>query len=301
VLGAAGALACVIVWVEHFRRLDIHRAACAAVIREDWALVVDLLDGGLDIDAGLRVPANRDGDTLLMMAASRNDGAAVRLLLERGAGVDRRSRSGATALMRAAERGALEVARILLDHGADPALMGGPGGDTPLILAARRGETAMVVLLVEHGADVDQRNALGVTPLIAAAGAGPSPTTLQALIDGGADVNAITPQGESALIHAVERAGGLSEQLDKMRRLLEGGAAPNLADRLGRTVLHAAAHTGSAQMVELLLDGGADPAARGLHFGGSTALEIALRRRDPEAQKIVELLGGEASTVKGDS
>lgn len=63
--------------------------------------------------------------------------------------------------------------------------------------------------------------------------------------------------------------------------LLEQGADPNIADRLGRTALmHACAGGGGAAVASLLLAHGADPSVR--DHAGASALVHALDRGDRE-------------------
>ena len=62
--------------------------------------------------------ANALGATALMWGTG--DAAKVRLLLERGASVNAKTKDGVTALVTAARRGNLESVRTLLARGADP-------------------------------------------------------------------------------------------------------------------------------------------------------------------------------------
>jgi uncharacterized protein len=63
-----------------------------AAFRGDAAAVLDLLEGGADVNA-----RDRDGDTALMFAAYRGRGLVVALLLQYGANVYARARNGWTA------------------------------------------------------------------------------------------------------------------------------------------------------------------------------------------------------------
>ena len=62
--------------------------------------------------------------------------------------------------------------------------------------------------------------------------------------------------------------------LENVRRILQQGADVNGTNALGDTPLKAAAYTGGADMVRLLLASGADPAATDWIFG-RTALQWA--------------------------
>lgn len=63
-----------------------------AAFRGDAAAVVNLLEGGAEVNA-----RDRDGDTALMFAAFRGHALVVALLLQYGANVRARARNGWTA------------------------------------------------------------------------------------------------------------------------------------------------------------------------------------------------------------
>jgi Ankyrin repeats (3 copies) len=63
------------------------------------------------------------GQTALMLAASRDRGDIVRMLLDAGADVNAQDDDGSTALMCASEHGFVDVVRMLLAHpGCNPAI-----------------------------------------------------------------------------------------------------------------------------------------------------------------------------------
>ncbi len=63
-----------------------------AAFRGDTAAVINLLEGGADVNA-----RDRDGDTALMFAAYKGHALVVALLLQYGANVYARARNGWTA------------------------------------------------------------------------------------------------------------------------------------------------------------------------------------------------------------
>ncbi|KAH9025222.1 ankyrin repeat protein, partial [Lactarius pseudohatsudake] len=87
----------------------------------------------------------------------------VKLLIERGAYLDSRSRAGWTPLQNASCFGYLEVTRLLLDRGADVNAKTRLGL-TALHVASTEGHFQICMLLVERGADLDVRNVSGRTP-----------------------------------------------------------------------------------------------------------------------------------------
>ncbi|OIJ35119.1 hypothetical protein BK826_09080 [Rothia kristinae] len=99
------------------------------------------------LDQGIPVNlTNANGDTLLILAAYREQPAVVRLLLERGADPDRINDRGQTALVSAVFRNHEPIARMLLEAGADASL----GHQTPEAVAAFFALPEMTRLLAEH-------------------------------------------------------------------------------------------------------------------------------------------------------
>src|SRR5260221_502038 len=115
-----------------------------AVLQGDAAAVRKLLDEG----AGPNV-ANDAGATALMWAVG--DAETAQLLLDRGAHVNARSADGRTPLAIAAGvAGNARVVKLLPDHGADPAAKL-PDGQNAASAARRRGNSAVVEALKKAG------------------------------------------------------------------------------------------------------------------------------------------------------
>ena len=89
----------------------------------------------------------------LTYAARGGHTDCVRLLLQRGADVNQRSRSSSTSAHRAAERGHTGSLLALLDAGCDVDAKD-KWEMTPLMYAAQGGHTECAQLLLEHGADI---------------------------------------------------------------------------------------------------------------------------------------------------
>ena len=251
--------------------------------------------------AGLRVlvqqkanvnTAEGDGTTALHWAAYRDDIESVDLLIRAGANVNAANDLGATPLWNAGMNAGAPVTRRLLDAGANPnlALL---AGETPLMVASRSGKADVVALLLAKRADANARASRQQTALMWAA-AERHPEVVKLLVEHGADVHArssewqemmavpphglpqynkIIPHGRDTALLFAARSG----DLESARLLVGAGAHVNDADAWGVSATTMAAHAGFTDMVEWLLDHGADASAAGAGFA---ALHAAIMRRD---------------------
>jgi ankyrin repeat protein len=126
----------------------------------------DRLRAILDDDPAQTAAVAVDGFTALHLAVYAREEEAARVLIERGADVNRRSEGeiarvpplGTAAFVRSTP-----LARLLLDAGAD--IDGqGEGGFTALHSAAQAGDAELVRLLLERGADRSIQTRDGRTP-----------------------------------------------------------------------------------------------------------------------------------------
>ena len=221
-----------------------------------------LLEHGATVDAR----ESWGGQTALMWASARRHPQMMELLIAHGAAVDARSThrdyqrhvtaegrpksldsGGFTPLLYAARENCIACVDVLLANGADIDLPD-PDGVSPLLLAVMNANWDLAKRLIDAGADVDQWDIYGEAPLFTAIG-------LHAQIDGGRA--SIDPLNET-------------EGLDIVRLLLERGANPDMqlffrpanvrgsTNTRGATPLIRAANLGSLEIVELLLEHGAD-------------------------------------------
>jgi ankyrin repeat protein len=108
----------------------------------------------LDAEPDLVAAVSDDGFTPLHLACFAGGAEAVRLLVERGAPLERLAEASfaqVRPLGTAVFARQHEAARVLLEAGADP---NGPGagGFTPLQAAEANGDESLARLLREHGA-----------------------------------------------------------------------------------------------------------------------------------------------------
>jgi len=233
-----------------------------------------LVARGADVNAAEPV----QDQTALMWAASEHHAVVVSALLEAGADPGARTRRGFTALHFAARQGDIEVARRLLARGVDidvrsvpavvdeepddPGRRGGmtssiseSAGSTPLLVATVRGQVPFALFLLEQGADPDAADA-GLTPLHWAS------TTWET--------------GTANPIYGLDDPmAGIQDREAKLRlvrALLARGADPNARithrlpgfaggyqDEIGATPFLLASSIADLEMMQILLDAGADP------------------------------------------
>jgi uncharacterized protein len=269
----------------------------------DSATVRRLLQGKIDVNA-----AEPDGATALHWASYRDDLASAQLLLRAGANPNAANDLGATPIWMASVNGSAAMVRLLLESGANPnlALL---LGETSLMAAARSGNAEVAEQLLARGANANARAARGQTALMWAV-AQRHPAVVKILLAHGADVHArsdtwsqmmaVSPHGHPDYNRAIPygsntplmfaaRAG----DLDSAKLLVAAGAKVNDVDAWGVSVMVLAAHSGFTDLVDFLLDTGADPNAAGAGFA---ALHEAIMRRDETLVRTL-LAHGASSTL----
>jgi len=111
------------------------------------------------------------------------------------------------------------------------------------------------------------------------------------LLDSGADIDCTTDDGWTPLVEAVLHGPELT------RLLLSRGANPNIASVHGYTALHRAAGHGNVEVVQLLLDAGADTSAQ--DEAGQTAHDMAMHGVYLDAEELIARRLGEQSRQAG--
>ena len=186
----------------------------------------------------------------LFEAIRAGDNAAVKRLLNTGAGANAKEADGTPALMAATLFGDVRCVRLLLDHGADPNATNGVGA-TALMWAVP--DFAKAKLLVARGADVNARSTnLGRTPLLVAASYPGSVPVLQLLVDNGADLHVRDRAGMDPLGRAA-----ISADVAVVRFLVEHGCDPTQG-RLEQGIVRAFARH-DLPIIEYLTSKGAKP------------------------------------------
>ncbi len=240
-----------------------------ACTNQNTVIVSALLKAGADPDS-----AKWSGETALMTCANTGTAEAVKAMLAHGA--DANAKEGSqdqTALMWAAAENHADVISELISGGADVAarsrLVPAPepfivkvpssfgqnfpktvrfrkssGGFTPLLFAAQKGGIESARLLLEAGADINYATDEEGSALVIATAAGHEDFALF-LLDKGADPNMKDGWGVAPLHYALHEGV-----------LIMNGYAKTTTDHLGWE------RKNMPELVEALLDAGADPEAR---------------------------------------
>jgi ankyrin repeat protein len=122
-------------------------------------------------------------------------------------------------------------------------------GATPLVRAAQSGDVTLMKLLLAQGADPKIATAHNDTALAVAAGIG--------------------------WVEGVTFEWSPEESLEAVKMCLDLGIDPNVADDQGRTALHGAAHKGRTDVIQLLVDHGANLEAH--DFGSRDTVNGAMK------------------------
>ena len=194
----------------------LHAAAASGSVVE----IDRLVQSGAAINA-------RDGNgrTPMMVAAFRQDHAAVKALIEAGANVNALDNQSYDVVTIAAVLNDLDTLRAALAGGGNARAITSPYSGTALIAAAHLGHAEVCDMLIKARAPLDHVNNLGWT----------------------------------ALIEAIVLGDGGARHQATVEVLIKGGANLNLADGNGRSPLALARQKGYAPIAQMLEQAGAKP------------------------------------------
>jgi cytohesin len=171
-----------------------------------------------------------------------------------------------------------------------------PDGATALHWAVYAEDAELTAALLRAGANVHVRNNYGVSPMAVAAKHA-NPDILGQLMKAGADPNDkinYVNADETPLMHAA-RAGNV----EAVRMLLLAGAQVNARESWnGQCPLHWAAAEGHGQVVEALIEGGADIRQRSM--AGTTPLLFAVRKGDTRSVNALLAAGADVNEKRFD-
>jgi ankyrin repeat protein len=276
-----------------------------AAAQNQVAAVDALLAAGADPNA-----RSGRGFTPVLFAAREGHVDVLGALVRAGADVDDALPSnGMSALVLAVYNAQYDFAKALLDLGADPDAAGNGWTALHQVVWTRNPNLGrnppfpvplgdldafdLVRALAAAGANLDARqtgeprdgnrnvlNRIGSTPFLQAAKVADA-AMMQLLVDLGADPSLVTEEGATPLMAAAgvgiwkigENPGTNDEALEAVELAWKLGNDVNAADIHGDTALHGAIHRGAGNIVQFLVEKGADIDA--VNDKGWSALSVA--------------------------
>lgn len=184
-----------------------------AAYKGDVGAIRELAAAGADIEA-----RDDNGRTAVHVAAFASQDAALKALAETGADMNALDADRYDAVTIAAVADDPDLMSLAITLGNDPGRMTSPYDGTALIAAAHLGHVEVVRRLIAAGAPLDHVNNLGWT----------------------------------ALIEAIVLGDGSDAYVQIVQALLDGGATPRLADRLGVLPVDMAQSRGFVEITDLI-------------------------------------------------
>ena len=254
--------------------------------------------------------SNEYGTTPLHEAAEKGNMEIVKLILDCGAEVDAKDKYLHTPLFKAVWFRHLEVVALLLKNGADIQIRD-QNEHSLLHWVAFNGDQSMANLLVQYGIEIEVGNKEGKTPVDYAIRRGHHEviefleieyqkrrkmrirTSLKSNTLGDAidnqDLEEVkahlklteTEKVDSLLLHRAAAVGNR----DIIQLLLDNGAEVNTMSKYGITALHIAAQHGRKEVVRILLDHGAKVIT---DFEGLTPCQWAQKGGHPSLAKRIQ-------------
>ncbi|HUO68789.1 MAG TPA: ankyrin repeat domain-containing protein [Gammaproteobacteria bacterium] len=242
-----------------------------------------------------RAPEMWGGVTPLVFSARQGDIESARIMLDHGADVNQQTEGGWTPLLTAVQNRYYKLASFLLERGADPRIQN-KGGWSPLYIATDNrnieggdyptrkpdmDHLEIIKLLIDGGADVNARMHSstetrtvfthqwlyedGATPFLRAAQSSDL-VLMKLLLEHGADPKLDTDDGTTPLmvaagigwVEGVTYEWSRDANVETVKMLLDLGMDVNQHNSEGRTALMGAAHKGRNEIVQALVDHGAD-------------------------------------------
>lgn len=292
-------------------------ALFSACTNANEAQLLDLIERKVDLNC-----RDSAGNTPLLLAAGFGYTALVKLLAQNNADVSAENNSGITPVYIAAKFGHQATLEFLLECKGEFNKPEKNTLETALHAATSKGFIQIMTSLLEAGAKVNVKDSLGRTPLHLHSG---YPRVVQVLTGKGADVHEKDNEGLTPLHYAVrdgqtsaavalldcgakfdERSSGIGftpvhmacaclSSPELLELLVERGADPKAKTNDGRTCLHLAVEKGNAEVVTVLMDKGLCDLLDEKDDSGLSPLEIAQKRGEAN---IVNILQSKATSSK---
>ena len=227
--------------------------------------------------------------TALHVASSHPKRTLVRLALDYGANIDAKDGLNRTPLYLAGHAGFASIVRLLLEEGARTDTVVS-GGQSVLYKASGQGRQEVVDLLLRYGADpAVGRGRFGETTMYKAAWYNQL-EIVELLLNFEADVNIRNKK-------KIKSYKGVGEKI--LHGLVAGLSKDHaIMNTWGKTALHAAAYQGHEEVVQLLLQAGADLEATG--NDGLTPMYLAAQRKHGVIVQMFLKAGAQLETERHD-
>ena len=256
---------------------------------------------------------NKAQETYIHAAATNGKAHAIKLLLEKGAGVNTKDVNGVTPIVRALRHRKRDAAETLIRSGADLRAVDKDGrtllhmmafwlnektmldrflrvidintvdgkGRTALHEVAYWGHIKNANDMIANGAQVNIQAKNGETPLFDAVKS-KNYAMAELLIKKGTKVNLKNAYGDTVLKTAIQSE---NKDLKIITLLLETGADQNIKNLYGETILHEAVRIGNVDIIRRLMDYKPDLTAKDKF--GKTPIDWAKERKLTEVEKIL--------------
>ena len=249
-------------------------------------MVQVLIDAGADIEE-----KDAEGRTPLILACVRGCLDVVKVLMQAGAELR------VTCLIAASRGGHTETVRYIVGLGQVDVDQVGNYWNMALYEAVRYNQADVVQVLIDAGADIQKKNSQGHTPLILACNKGYL-DIVKMLVQAGADLRVTDRIGDTCLITALRWEH--TETVRYLVVLAQVDVDQVSGDRTCNTPLHKAVGRNRADMVQVLIDAGADiekkdvqkysPLLSGCESDANDAVKVLVRAgvdvgaRDPDGR-----------------
>ncbi len=218
------------------------------------------------------------GNTALMWACEEYYTEIAELLIEKGADLNIKYDHGNTALMWACIYDRIYLAELLIEKGAGLNIQDNHG-NTALMKAFYENHTDVAELLIEKSADLNIKDNNGNTALMWVCYTGDT-MIAKLLIEKGADLHKQDNNGMTALMRACSMG-----DTEVAKLLIENGADLNIQDNHDYTALMWVCGDGDTKVAKLLIENGADLNIQ--DKDGNTALILVSRNGDTETCKAI--------------
>lgn len=231
-----------------------------------------------------------DGESVLMAATRHCSYDAFKRILDCGWNKDDRNDRGKIPLFDVIQAGDLEKTKALIEAGADIEMTTGQATGYVYGVALHEAIAVkaldIVEYLLENGISIEQQGKHHQTPLILALDKGFFEIATS-LINHGAAFNVeVELNDELSNTRPILNCFVLRENIDAVRFLIRHGTDLNRVDSKGNTALYSAAENGYKDIVELLLNAGADCSITNLK--GYSPSGIAMIKGHDDIEEMIE-------------